>query len=96
MKLFILGFQRLVWCPKWTPASIISRMVMGESVEGWTSSDAGEGDDDEVSVDSILRLLCVVSSASVIGNRNSGAAPKANGKGSWQEHARSSRQACGV
>src|ERR1700733_2773364 len=21
MKGFILGFQRLVWCPKWTPAS---------------------------------------------------------------------------
>ena len=26
---FIFGFQRLVWWPKWTPASIISRMVMG-------------------------------------------------------------------
>ena len=31
MKLFIFGFQRLVWWPKWTPASIISRMVIGAS-----------------------------------------------------------------
>src|SRR6185369_10105438 len=25
---FIFGFQRLVWCPKWTPASSSWRMVM--------------------------------------------------------------------
>jgi hypothetical protein len=23
-----LGFQKRVWCPKWTPASSISRMVV--------------------------------------------------------------------
>src|SRR5271157_1168528 len=28
MNSFILGFQRLVWCPKWTPASSNSFMVM--------------------------------------------------------------------
>src|SRR5947209_8962626 len=28
MNSFILGFQRLVWCPKWTPASSSSFMVM--------------------------------------------------------------------
>src|SRR6266571_7054350 len=28
MYSFILGFQRLVWCPKWTPASSNSFMVM--------------------------------------------------------------------
>ena len=28
MKRFIFGFQRRVWCPKWTPASSICRMVM--------------------------------------------------------------------
>jgi hypothetical protein len=28
MYSFILGFQRLVWCPKWTPASSSSFMVM--------------------------------------------------------------------
>src|ERR1700712_420266 len=27
MKRFIFGFQRRVWCPKWTPASSISFMV---------------------------------------------------------------------
>ena len=32
MNGFIFGFQRLVWWPKWTPASIISRMVMGASL----------------------------------------------------------------
>src|SRR5688500_1172932 len=29
MKGAILGFQKRVWCPKWTPASSISRMVTG-------------------------------------------------------------------
>src|SRR5438105_5472700 len=28
MYSFIFGFQRLVWCPKWTPASSSSFMVM--------------------------------------------------------------------
>src|SRR5260370_3197459 len=28
MYSFILGFQRLVWCPKWTPASSNSFMVI--------------------------------------------------------------------
>ena len=28
MKRFIFGFQRRVWCPKWTPASSICRIVM--------------------------------------------------------------------
>ena len=28
MKRFIFGFQRRVWCPKWTPASSIWRIVM--------------------------------------------------------------------
>src|SRR5687768_12915589 len=27
----IFGFQRLVWCPKWTPASIKERRLMGRS-----------------------------------------------------------------
>jgi hypothetical protein len=27
MNRFIFGFQRRVWCPKWTPASSIWRMV---------------------------------------------------------------------
>ena len=27
MKRFILGFQRLVWCPKWTPLSSSCLMV---------------------------------------------------------------------
>ena len=27
MKRFIFGFQRRVWCPKWTPLSSSSRMV---------------------------------------------------------------------
>jgi hypothetical protein len=33
----ILGFQKRVWCPKWTPASSISRMVtdMVFSSKGW-------------------------------------------------------------
>src|SRR5262249_33879525 len=33
MKVFIFGFQRLVWWLKWTPASIISRIEMGASGE---------------------------------------------------------------
>src|SRR5215510_4136371 len=46
MKLFIFGFQRLVWCPKWTPASIISRMVMGASPGGgWVPSEEAGGTD---------------------------------------------------
>src|SRR5215207_1830890 len=32
MKRFILGFQRLVWCPKWTPASSSWRMVTTATV----------------------------------------------------------------
>jgi hypothetical protein len=32
MNFFIFGFQRRVWCPKWTPASSISRMVIGAAV----------------------------------------------------------------
>src|SRR5450759_2799004 len=28
MNFFILGFQRFVWCPKWTPASSSSFMVI--------------------------------------------------------------------
>src|SRR4051794_18885543 len=28
MNSFIFGFQRLVWCPKWTPASSSSFMVI--------------------------------------------------------------------
>src|SRR2546430_6558088 len=35
---FIFGFQRLVWWPKWTPASIMSRMVSGVSRAGWKTS----------------------------------------------------------
>ncbi|GAA2138775.1 hypothetical protein GCM10009802_48460 [Streptomyces synnematoformans] len=27
MKRFIFGFQRRVWCPKWTPLSSSSRIV---------------------------------------------------------------------
>ena len=38
MNGFILGFQRFVWWPKWTPASIISRIVSGVSSEGWKDS----------------------------------------------------------
>src|SRR5918994_1879077 len=32
MKRFIFGFQRLVWCPKWTPASSSWRMVTTATV----------------------------------------------------------------
>src|SRR5262249_12485568 len=32
MNGFILGFQRLVWCPKWTPASNSSLMPMLSTV----------------------------------------------------------------
>ncbi|GAA4338060.1 hypothetical protein GCM10023144_34620 [Pigmentiphaga soli] len=36
MKGAILGFQKRVWCPKWTPASSISRMVTDMVCsEGW-------------------------------------------------------------
>src|SRR4051812_38647969 len=60
MKLFIFGFQRLVWWPKWTPASIISRMVMGASLgEGWTSGERAGLDDagDSVVVDVSIGFL---------------------------------------
>src|SRR5262245_60590331 len=32
MNCFILGFQRRVWCPKWTPASSSCRLVTGGMV----------------------------------------------------------------
>src|SRR6266853_460511 len=32
MNCFILGFQRLVWCPKWTPASNSSLMPILSTV----------------------------------------------------------------
>src|ERR1044071_9273311 len=32
MKRFILGFQRRVWCPKWTPLSSSWRMVTAAMV----------------------------------------------------------------
>src|SRR5689334_10372269 len=32
MKRFILGFQRRVWCPKWTPLSSSWRMVTTATV----------------------------------------------------------------
>src|SRR5580704_15982854 len=63
MKLFILGFQRLVWWPKWTPASIISRMVIGASPgAGCAISSVGvAGVGVEVSVLVSMRVLfCVV------------------------------------
>src|SRR6185436_20199209 len=63
---FIFGFQRLVWWPKWTPASIMSRMVSGVSRDG--ISDEGA---DEVSVS--MFSFRVVSSADVIGFHHRGA-----------------------
>ncbi|GAA0209246.1 hypothetical protein GCM10008944_29110 [Cytobacillus oceanisediminis] len=44
MKRFIFGFQRRVWCPKWTPLSSSSRMVttaMVDSSSGRTGPAAG-------------------------------------------------------
>src|SRR3954451_294395 len=67
---FIFGFQRLVWWPKWTPASIMSRMVSGVSREGIISD--GAADADEVSVVSMASFR-VVSSADVIGFHHRGA-----------------------
>src|SRR6187549_1078032 len=73
MKPFIFGFQRLVWWPKWTPASIISRMVIGASLgEGCASGGEPEPEpppggkpepEGAVVVDSVvvsMLFLCVV------------------------------------
>src|SRR3954465_14950415 len=67
---FIFGFQRLVWWPKWTPASMMSRMVSGVSSDGIISGGAADGD--EVSVVSMFSFR-VVSSADVIGFHHRGA-----------------------
>jgi hypothetical protein len=61
MKPFIFGFQRLVWWPKWTPASIISRMVMGASLgAGCWSGGRPEEDGVADSVVVSMLFLCVV------------------------------------
>src|SRR6476620_2939233 len=61
MKLFIFGFQRLVWCPKWTPASIISRMVIGASLGAGCVSGVRVGVDGVVdSVEVSMCSFCVV------------------------------------
>src|SRR3990170_8714821 len=36
MYFFIFGFQRLVWCPKWTPASNNSFMPMVDIRAPWS------------------------------------------------------------
>jgi hypothetical protein len=36
MYFFIFGFQRLVWCPKWTPASNSSFMPMVDIRAPWS------------------------------------------------------------
>src|SRR5687767_2023678 len=60
---FIFGFQRLVWWPKWTPASIMSRMVSGVSRDGISVVGA---DVDGVSVVVSMFSFRVVSAADVI------------------------------
>ena len=42
MNSFIFGFQRLVWCPKWTPASSSSFMltVMDNQLPPWLAAPA--------------------------------------------------------
>src|SRR5689334_8423682 len=65
---FIFGFQRLVWWPKWTPASIMSRMVSGVSRDGISETDE-DGDSVVVSMFSFR----VVSSADVIEFHHRGA-----------------------
>src|SRR5437764_14880916 len=43
MYSFILGFQRLVWCPKWTPASSNSFMViLAKLPPYWIASSAAQ------------------------------------------------------
>src|SRR6185436_15191317 len=70
MKPFIFGFQRLVWWPKWTPASIISRMVIGASEgAGWTSRTTLFVLAVSVVV-SMAFSFALVSAACVIGDRN--------------------------
>src|SRR5947209_13643388 len=54
MNAFIFGFQRLVWWPKWTPASIISRMVIGASADGWDSVPS----DESTAVSMVFLLRC--------------------------------------
>src|SRR4051812_35018594 len=52
---FIFGFQRLVWWPKWTPASIMSRMVSGVSIDAiGFSCEAGA---DEVTVSVVVSMV---------------------------------------
>src|SRR5436190_23104382 len=80
MKLFIFGFQRLVWCPKWTPASIISRMVIGASLgEGCALSGGGleppggSPEPEDAVVGSVVVSIfsfALLSSARVSGDRN--------------------------
>src|SRR6185369_2765700 len=62
MKLFIFGFQRLVWCPKWTPASIISRMVMGASLgEGWVPSGGRPEPEEDGGTDESVAVMLFLS-----------------------------------
>jgi hypothetical protein len=49
MNRFILGFQRRVWCPKWTPASsscfMVTTAVMTTPSIGWSNTaSTPEGD----------------------------------------------------
>src|SRR5438094_1720908 len=64
---FIFGFQRLVWWPKWTPASIMSRIVSGVSSDGISVTGA---ELDGVSVVVSMFSFRVVSAADVIEFRN--------------------------
>src|SRR5947209_2347575 len=53
MYSFILGFQRLVWCPKWTPASSSSFIViLAKLPPYWIASSAA---DCPLGIDSLVR-----------------------------------------
>ncbi|GIG37838.1 hypothetical protein Cpa01nite_32190 [Cellulomonas pakistanensis] len=57
MKRFILGFQRRVWCPKWTPLSSSWRMVTTAMVVLPRARVGGAHSDREpASADPLVRL----------------------------------------